>query len=243
MRTLCLITVFSVAVGVIIVVTVLVHTQGGANYSRSLTTVPAAAKEEMPSDAIAEPVGGGGLSLAGGGAIRLLAASGRNVDANVSSVESSDWAPAVLTECLQNMAHNWAPCIAASNDKIEYAEELIFPDFSVSFPILLSDNLSFLEKKLMKEHSEFDQTHVYFRGQHGQNLVITDGSYVNAPPVDRWSQSSCMSPGVQHKPLLTDGGYFAHHFLDRVTHVIEQAAHLLMPRPLSLHQAAHRVAL
>ncbi|KAI0777507.1 hypothetical protein BD413DRAFT_181118 [Trametes elegans] len=102
---------------------------------------------------------------------------------------------------------------------------------------------------------------VCYRGQTGQNIVLVNATFNGNPPADNWSDNACMSDGVttagletaetnaSTNMLATPGEYDEafptdalliatspdswsfQHFLDRVTHIVMQGAHLTLGHP------------
>ena len=180
------------------------------------------------------------------------------------NVPSTQWSPLVIRECTEAMPSHWAPCLIkdSPNSKafIEMAEELIFPDFSISFPQFLDDEMKQIFVEDMVSRGLFlKDNRVQYLGQHGQNLIVRNGEYDGDPPVDAWTEAACMGADVLHQGLFpskedasndgngdgdttfesvilatTPNAWSFQHFLDRVTHVLEQVSTISAPSPFPL---------
>lgn len=182
---------------------------------------------------------------------------------DVNSGSSSAWAPLTLTACLEGMPSNWAPCLAQGSDRIEEGQELIYQDFSIALPHFDdAESREILLQHLSNQNSFVKDDRVFYQGQHGQNLVIKSGVYTNDPPIDEWSESSCMGADVLHQALMnpfsqadvefdyesailatSPNSWSFQHFLDRVTHVVEQAANLSDNKTVLVTASGRRNAL
>ena len=103
------------------------------------------------------------------------------VQANPNRI-SNRYAPIILTRPTSTMPDHFAPCIAARHplsDRI-YAEELVYPDFAIPFPIFgrAEDRERWISR--LGEISDRGAARqreggwvLEYKGQHGQNYVST----------------------------------------------------------------------
>lgn len=95
---------------------------------------------------------------------------------------SDDWRPYILHSCIQsNNTRKFAPCLTSQYPKIVIAEELVYPDFRIKLPSFISQEhekiwLTLWDQFTEDEHDRciVDRGWAYYRGQHGQNLVLED---------------------------------------------------------------------
>ena len=95
---------------------------------------------------------------------------------------SNRYAPIILTKPTATMPDHFAPCIAARHplaDRI-YAEELIYPDFAIPFPIFGREEDRERWVSRLGEISDRGAARLRegewvleYKGQHGQNYVST----------------------------------------------------------------------
>ncbi|SJL02950.1 uncharacterized protein ARMOST_06292 [Armillaria ostoyae] len=165
-----------------------------------------------------------------------------------SLVRSTAWVPLSLSECTSGMPAHYAPCVAQRLDQnVVYAEELLYSSFKIRQPHFASNAYKERWGNIamgIKERGvlQTDGWLVY-KGQSGQNFH--SGGY------DRWSADSCMSdlvssdglktfdplellgrsnpPTIHRNAMLATSpdSYSFQHYLDRITHIVAQAAHLI----------------
>ncbi|KAJ7092309.1 hypothetical protein B0H15DRAFT_777465 [Mycena belliarum] len=164
----------------------------------------------------------------------------------------SAWAPLSLSSCGDATPAHYAPCLAQRLKNVVHAEELLYPDFELREPHFAREEHRRRWRAFVQSDPDFGDRAVFnkgwvkYRGQSGQNFVFRDVSYSTGSfGADSWAGTSCMSPYVSTSPIqpLTDSdeaaaalptvyialspdAYSFQHFLDRVTHIIAQGAHL-----------------
>ncbi|KAL9178528.1 hypothetical protein ACHAXT_001866 [Thalassiosira profunda] len=165
-------------------------------------------------------------------------------------LKSSEWAPLIInSECKPGMPSYWAPCIAERRSQIEIGEELVYPDFSIAEPQItgMKNAKEIFQKDAYKqlERAHAKDGRSYRQGLRGQNFIIANGRYTNGRPSAKWGPQACTSFESDLKDLLvpdwnstkatspyailatSPDNWSFQHFLDRVTRIIEQSAHLL----------------
>ncbi|KAJ7874209.1 hypothetical protein B0H14DRAFT_3555637 [Mycena olivaceomarginata] len=135
--------------------------------------------------------------------------------------------PLSLSTCLFGMPAYYAPCAAQKLQNVEYAEELVYPNFQIREPYFAQE----------EHRTKWRQS--------GQNFVFRNVRYTQTFGADSWSPHSCMSSSVETSPIqpftdadppdatlptvliaLSPDSYSFQHFLDRVTHILTQGRHL-----------------
>ncbi|KAJ7846887.1 hypothetical protein B0H14DRAFT_3086249 [Mycena olivaceomarginata] len=153
--------------------------------------------------------------------------------------------PLSLSTCLFGMPAYYAPCAAQKLQNVEYAEELVYPDFEIREPYFAQEEHRTKWRTFTQTAEDFDRASLHlgwmqYKGQSGQNLVFCNVRYTPTFVADSWSPLSCMSSLVETSPIkpLTDtdpsdtrfhpsyDSYSFQHFLDRVTHILTQGRHL-----------------
>jgi hypothetical protein len=117
----------------------------------------------------------------------------------------------VLNRCTPDMPRHYAPCLvgSASDPHVAYAEELIYPDFSLREPHFLSEEHAAFWRSTVTGPGDyllerFTLWHgrAYYTGQRGQNIVLRNVSFHGKPRVDSWDHDGCTKPASTHR-LLT----------------------------------------
>ncbi|PBK65220.1 hypothetical protein ARMSODRAFT_892066 [Armillaria solidipes] len=173
-----------------------------------------------------------------------------------SLVRSTAWVPLSLSECTSGMPAHYAPCVAQRLDQnVVYAEELLYPSFKIRQPYFPSNAYKERWEDIamgIKERGVLQNDGwLVYKGQAGQNFVFENVSYRHSGGYDRWSADSCMSdlvssdglktfdllellgrsnpPTIYQNAMLATSpdSYSFQHYLDRITHIVAQAAHLI----------------
>ncbi|GFR42150.1 hypothetical protein Agub_g3002 [Astrephomene gubernaculifera] len=166
------------------------------------------------------------------------------------NLPSDAWRPTILTSCPALFYNESAPC--RINTNIVYAEELIYPDFRIRLPGVVSEEQRQMYLLFLHEYrndwkrGRAIDGYGYFLNQRGQNLVYANVSYAGRPYPGRWAEDACMSgragshansfppwDGNAEAPAAVfiaspDHTYFQ-HFLDRVAMMLAQTRHLGRP--------------
>ncbi|KAK7001820.1 hypothetical protein R3P38DRAFT_3044665 [Favolaschia claudopus] len=167
---------------------------------------------------------------------------------------SDPWAPLSLSRCLFGMPSYYAPCAARRMPDVEYAEELIYPDFEIREPYFARSEHRLKWRTFAQTCPDYipratalESGWVQYRGQSGQNFVFHNVKYSVNFGLDSWSPKSCMAPQVETSSMqsLSDpptanstviiaaspDSWSFQHFLDRVTHTLAQGRHLSSSLP------------
>ncbi|KAJ7104557.1 hypothetical protein C8R43DRAFT_906944 [Mycena crocata] len=167
----------------------------------------------------------------------------------VSTLNSSrTWIPLSLSVCTFSMPSYYAPCLADTLSNVVYAEELVYPDFDIREPYFAREDHRQIWRRFAESDPEFrdrgspNKGWVNYKGQSGQNFVFHHVQYTKSFGTDSWAQESCMSKRVNTSPIqplndtehvlptvliaLSPDSFSFQHHLDRVTHIVAQAAHL-----------------
>ncbi|KAF7365625.1 hypothetical protein MVEN_00436100 [Mycena venus] len=168
-----------------------------------------------------------------------------------STPHSDPWMPLSLSACSFGMPAHYAPCAAQKLKNVEYAEELLYPDFAIREPYFAQEEHRQKWRTFTQTADDFDRASLHlgwmqYKGQTGQNFVFRGVRYAPTFGVDSWSPKSCMSSLVETSPIqpitdanrpastlptaliaLSPDSYSFQHFLDRVTHILAQGHHLL----------------
>ncbi|KAK0469350.1 uncharacterized protein EV420DRAFT_25662 [Desarmillaria tabescens] len=174
-----------------------------------------------------------------------------------SLVRSTAWVPLSLSECTFGMPGHYAPCVAQRlEQKVLYAEELLYPSFEIRQPYFASEAhkerwkgaaMRIIERGVLQNDGW-----LVYKGQSGHNFVFENVSYRHSDVYDRWSADSCMSslvssdglkifdplellgrskpPTIYRNAMIASSpnlSSFQHH-LDRITHIVTQGAHLTL---------------
>ncbi|KAK0491801.1 hypothetical protein EDD18DRAFT_1334635 [Armillaria luteobubalina] len=160
---------------------------------------------------------------------------------------STAWVPLSLSECTavaQRLEQN-----------VAYAEELLYPSFKIRQPYFASNAhkerwgdiaMGIKERGVLQNDGW-----LVYKGQSGQNFVFGNISYRHSGGYDSWSAGSCMSdlvssdafktydplellgrsnpPTIYRNAMLATSpdSYSFQHYLDRITHIVSQATHLI----------------
>ncbi|PBK93377.1 hypothetical protein ARMGADRAFT_928829 [Armillaria gallica] len=174
----------------------------------------------------------------------------------ISLARSTAWVPLSLSECTSGMPAHYAPCVAQGLDQnVFYTEELLYPSFEIRQPHFASN--AYKERWAdiatgIKERGVLQNDGwLVYKGQSGQNFVFENISYRHSGGYDRWSADSCMSdlissdgletfdplellgrsnpPTIYRNAMLATSpdSYSFQHYLDRITHIVAQGAHLI----------------
>ncbi|KAJ6473971.1 hypothetical protein C8R47DRAFT_1076414 [Mycena vitilis] len=180
----------------------------------------------------------------------VAGSSARFSDAlQLSTPHPSPWIPLSLSTCSFGMPSYYAPCVAKTLANVEYAEELIYPDFAIREPYFAHEEQrktwrSFVQSDL--DRGSLGSGWLTYKGQSGQNFIFRDVKYTTGTfGTDSWSDRACMFPLVDTSPIhpltaddthsnilptvlvaLSPDSWSFQHFLDRVTHILVQARHL-----------------
>jgi len=162
--------------------------------------------------------------------------------------QSSDaWRPLVLTECVEGMPPEFAPCLKRTFPNLVYAEELLYPDFRIRLPgVLRPDHkATFLRLIEKRDKVNVQSDWAYMTGQSGQNLIFANSTYSGTPRASTWAPDACMGPAVGYgdfgrsftRPaspphafavfLSSPDDWSFQHWSDRVAIMLAQADHLL----------------
>ncbi|KAJ6507609.1 hypothetical protein DFH09DRAFT_1000142 [Mycena vulgaris] len=160
--------------------------------------------------------------------------------------------PFPLSVCSFGMPAYYAPCAAEKLKNVEYAEELLYPDFSIREPYFARKQHRQKWRTFVQAAEDFDRASLHsawlhYKGQTGQNYVFRDVRYTTPFVADSWSPQACMSPLVETSPIqpisnadrsasknllpvaliaLSPDSFSFQHFLDRVAHILVQGHHL-----------------
>ncbi|KAF8194338.1 hypothetical protein K438DRAFT_1588126 [Mycena galopus ATCC 62051] len=173
----------------------------------------------------------------------------------LSTTDLDPWTPLSLFVCFSGMPSHYAPCAARTTKNVEYAEELIYPDFEIREPYFAQEEHRRMWRTFVQTAEDFDRGSLHsgwmqYKGQSGQNFVFRDVKYTPPFHADSWSGESCMDSLVATSPIqpltsddqlqstfpttliaLSPDSFSFQHFLDRVTHILVQGQHL--PDPTS----------
>ncbi|GAA5907870.1 hypothetical protein JCM6882_004578 [Rhodosporidiobolus microsporus] len=151
---------------------------------------------------------------------------------------SAPWTPLRISHCGYGVPPHYAPCVSKRLEGVEYAQELLYPDFEIREPFFVTKEQKQRWRRMVQgvkqRGSLQDDGWVSYRGQHGENYVFTNASCHGE--FDTWAPDTCMSDltstnTVRHVESLE--AYSSHpdfrHHLDRSTHIVAQAAHLTFP--------------
>ncbi|KAJ7366275.1 hypothetical protein DFH08DRAFT_1071826 [Mycena albidolilacea] len=168
----------------------------------------------------------------------------------LATLETDPWMPLDLSTCLFGMPAYYAPCAAQKLKNVEYAEELVYPDFEIREPYFAQEEHRTKWRIFTQTAGDFDRASLHlgwmqYKGQSGQNFVFRNVRYTPTFGADSWSPLSCMSSLVETSPIkpstdadppdatlptvlvaLSPDSYSFQHFLDRVTHILTQSQHL-----------------
>ncbi|KAJ6584386.1 hypothetical protein B0H19DRAFT_1206321 [Mycena capillaripes] len=148
------------------------------------------------------------LHLAILGALILGISAPNLTDAlKLSTPVPNPWTPLSLSVCSFGMPTYYGPCVAQTLANVEYAEELLYPDFELREPYFAQEEHRQRWRSYTQSDPEFkDRGALYsgwmrYKGQSGQNF----GTF--AP--DSWSGCACMSSEVDTSPIqpLTDADF------------------------------------
>ncbi|KAK0479540.1 hypothetical protein IW261DRAFT_1336675 [Armillaria novae-zelandiae] len=169
---------------------------------------------------------------------------------------STAWVPLRLSECTSGMPGHYAPCIAQRlGQNVVHAEELLYPSFQIRQPYFASnahkDRWRDIAMGIKERGVLQNDGWLVYKGQSGQNFVFENVSYRHSGGYDNWSADSCMSdlvssdglktfepiellgrsspPTIYRNAMLATSpdSYSFQHYLDRITHIITQGAHLI----------------
>ncbi|KAK9765019.1 hypothetical protein K7432_006977 [Basidiobolus ranarum] len=165
-----------------------------------------------------------------------------------SGLNSDSWIPLIISECIDGLNKDAAPCIQQRNpdSNLIKAQELIYKPFRLRVPRFISkkhkDQWLEAVKDLDRLRISNDMEWADYPTANAQNLVFANAVYDGSPPPDEWSNVGCMNIAVSHDSFLQspipETKAFDHetlviatspdswswqHFLDRVTIVWSQS--------------------
>eukprot|EP00798_Chlamydomonas_sp_ICE-L_P005431 gene5431-5645_t len=111
--------------------------------------------------------------------------------------ESDKWRPMLVTSCTEATPKHWAPCQPRVADSeraaIEYAEEVLYPDFEIPIPLFTNPEVDFARwHELHLNEPHFINPKVDFARWHELHLYEPHGM----PSRSNWA-TSCMSMQTQ----------------------------------------------
>jgi hypothetical protein len=102
----------------------------------------------------------------------------------LATPDPDPWMPLSLSTCLFGMPAYYAPCAAQKLQNVEYAEELVYPDFEIREPYFAQEEHRTKWRTFTQTAEDFDRASLHlgwmqYKGQSGQNLICT--------PLHSWS--------------------------------------------------------